>query len=247
MKTLALLLAAAGFTVAALQISSACLRLAAVVESMPVLIDRAIERESELTRKQVLGRLDAAANGIILESRQYRKSLDSHLSSALSEVSLGREQAVQSVDRLQGSIDSALAIVDNHAGGFRQDLSPLISNYAEIPAQVKQAFRPYWDPKGNPAAWPVQATAALGAARATLGEASRTMKVIRETAPALAENSTRTSEETAHLMHNLAETFKPLPKYLRIPLAIAAPSAQVATPFILRILGPQLIQAGATK
>jgi hypothetical protein len=47
-------------------------------------------------------------------------------------------------------------------------------------------------------------------------------------------NSDRTTAESAALMKNMSASFKPLPWWIRVPLQIAVPAAQLATPIAVR-------------
>lgn len=218
---------------------------------LPTALDATIEREALLLRKSVTE-----------ESRSWREMTDARLSSIeellgrnsaqiIGEVRSGRVALMDEVRRLNDNTETLMAESRGELHGTAREVRRLLqttertaATIGEMPATIGGRLD-YWTDctagGANAACWQVQLTGALGAARATAGEAARTGRAVREAMPEIvasvrdsAKNSSATTQATKQLMTNLSQSFKPLPRWVQIPLQIAVPSATVATPFLLR-------------
>lgn len=218
---------------------------------LPTALDATIEREASLLRK------DAAE-----ESRAWREMTDARLSSIeellgrnsaqiIGEVKSGRIALLDEVRRLNNETIATIATtrveVRDVSGSLREAIGSTQRNIDKLGQGAEETGRrlDYWTDctagGANAACWQVQLTGALGAARATAGEAARTGRAVREAMPDIvasvrdsAKNSSATTQATKQLMTNLSQSFKPLPRWVQIPLQVAVPSATIATPFLLK-------------
>lgn len=167
-----------------------------VLVSVPVQLDAAVSREARearevavlestnwramLERQAVAARKDAKG-----ESKQWRQATTEELRAMRKEViHLTDAQLSDLIAKLDEPSAAAVALMDE---------------YRRVPAIVGARLDPWTDCKGNGACWQAQGTAFLGAARVTAGETSRTMRTVRETAPAIAANVDKTTANVERL------------------------------------------------
>ncbi len=201
-----------------------------------------IPQEIAETRAMIDRRVDAIA--VSLDGR-----LGSIEQSARAEVRATRTELLALVDRRIG--ETSVAAVDEirqtRAEVVRRLDPPLaaltstLDEYRAVPARVGHATSQIWDCEGNPDCLEnryVSVSRAIEtASRAIATGAPR----IASAGDRLAESSIRSADNTERLtvnadrfMVNLERASRPLPAWVRIPLSIAVPSAQIALPFVLR-------------
>ena len=161
-----------------------------LAEEVPAVLDAAVAREAEYTRAELAEQSNAWRRALLDESRRAR--LAAVAESAAWRTMTGVEIAATRSD--------VLAAVDRHGAAIIATVGPTataataaLDEYRRVPAMVGERLSPWMDCKGNGACIPAQLTALLGASRATAGEASRTMRTIRESTPAIASNIDRTT------------------------------------------------------
>ena len=132
-------------------------------------------------------------------------------------------------------LSKALVLEDQQFTSLRQDLisevhpisvaaADTLTAYGVLPKQIKPTIDTV-----NELSGPLlrNALGTVAAMKMTSGEADKTLKIFREAAPELiaavqrsADGSAKTAQAAADLTVNLAQTFKPLPRKIQIPLAI---------------------------
>ena len=191
---------------------------------LPVLLQAEMQR----TRESLQAELRRSTDQLVRETRMVRKDLT--------------KQTGELVKTAQDTIRTIEYETQETAKATRT----LFTTYEKIPEVVGAKFEPWTDCRSvslggsGGACWQAQFTAALGAARYTAGEAARTSRAISGLAPDLsqsfrriAENAERSSASTAKLTENLSKTFRPLPRWIQIPLTVANGAAVTALPFIV--------------
>lgn len=182
-----------------------CGGLTVTVDKLPGMIDAAIAREGEATRqaaRTAIAEAEDAVKGEITETRrQAIAEIRETRALALGEAQAWRRDALIRVDRGLRLADARSASIemrlDAQASALTRPAAELLGVYRELPAELGARLDPWTDCEGNGACWQAQATALLGASRATAGEVARTARVIQETAPAIAGNLTRATGDVA--------------------------------------------------
>lgn len=190
-----------------------------VVSRLPQEINGAILE----TRAQVLGQLADLEHDTLKHLTALEAKADGRLGSIQADVT---QQLARTVDTANaqltgtlGRVDAALAEVHQ----LRSDVGPILAHATNITAHADEATTILF----RRDALPAQILGVLGATKVTMGETAQTMRDIQRAAPQMiggvdriVANSDRTSAASAKLMSNLAEASKPLPRWLRWPLAI---------------------------
>jgi hypothetical protein len=147
---------------------------------LPDRLDTAIQREGNATRATLAKSVDQ------LGARAERQ-----LSAARVDVREIAGDLAGTLDNRSASIeDAAVAEIRQTRAEIVQRIDPpiqaltaAVNEYGRVPREVGERLEPWTNCHGNGACWQAQATAMLGAGRVTLGETSRTMKVVREATP----------------------------------------------------------------
>lgn len=204
-------------------------------------VSRELVRELINTRDSLVTQIDQLRKHTTEEIRITNKTLNREMTKLSEhtrrETSQLREQTLALINERTGSLDAQLV-------RSADAVVALTTSYAELP----RSLQPWMDCRGNGACLPALAAGTMGAARATLGEWSRTSRLIREQTPEYLD-ATRSSvvhaSETSRnvavatqslvgLLGNLQKATKPLPWWGNLGLKIAVPAATIATPFVLR-------------
>jgi hypothetical protein len=168
-----------------------------------------LDAQLDITRSQVLDTVNKQANGLRGDTKQeldaYRTVANARLGDTLARVDV--------------ALDNVTAL--------RQEIDPALKNVTSITANVNALMQPEVLPK--------QVLGVMTGARLALGETAITLRTVQKATPEIVDNvqkasaeSVKTSEQAAKLMGNLNEATKPLPKWMRVGLAIAPPLAQTA-------------------
>ena len=160
----------------------------------------------------------------------------------LREVAALRKDTMRQMDELRITADARLVdvarIADKQLSRTNDTVAsvvtafePSLSHIESITAHADEASAILLARNGLPA----QLLGVTAAAKVTLGETAQTMRTVRDTTPQIAANIQRATDESALTaeqsriaMKNLAEATKPLPRWLRIPLAITGAIAPTA-------------------
>lgn len=177
---------------AAWRVSSAVDRIAGAAEELPVLVGDVVRYEAAEARALAA-----------MESRAWRVTVDR--AAKRSEAALRAESGAWRAE-VRAAADDAVARLDARAGqavdavgGPSLAAAALIEEYRRLPSIVGARLDPWTDCRGNGACWQAQATALLGATRATAGETSRTMRTIREATPGIVANVDRTADNVVRM------------------------------------------------
>ena len=183
-------LLAAGW--AAWRVAAAADRIAWAAEELPVLVGDVVRHEA--------GEVRALA---AVESRAWRGAVDraARRSEAALRAESGawRAAARAAADDAVARLDARAAAAVGAVEGPSLAAAALIEEYRRLPAIVGERLDPWTDCRGNGACWQAQATALLGATRATAGETSRAMRTIREATPAIVGNVDRVTENVVKM------------------------------------------------
>ena len=169
---------------------------ARTIEQFPKQVLAAIEAEGKLVRATAA-----------VESRSWRLMVDRQATAARKDVrgesKEWRQVSAEELRALRGEViqmsNARLSDLIAKMDAPSDAAVRLLDEYTRVPAIVGARMDPWTDCKGNGACWQAQTTAFLGAARVTAGETSRTMRTIRETAPAIAANIDQTTANVARL------------------------------------------------
>ena len=186
---------------------------------------RAVPRElaairgiAESLPPAVQAELAGARKDLVSESLAWRTTADSRVASIQADT---KSQASDAVARA----DARLAEVTGAVRGFRDDVRPVLAETQETLAQAS----------GTVAVLRPQALGLIAASKVTAGETAQAMRRIDAALPSalatwqqIGGNSQKTTAATAKAMANLAEASRPLPKWLRYPLAITGAMAPTA-------------------
>jgi chromosome segregation ATPase len=167
-----------------------------------------LNRADRIERRTV-GQLEQARADLMRESAAYRADGNRHLDR-------WAEMAAAELRQVTGSLDR------------------LASAYAALPADFKYATAQIWDCQHNPDCLENRYVSLSRALERASREVELAAPRVAASLEQTAANSRQTTAHSAQFMRNLAESFKPLPRWVRIPLQIAAPAAQVALPFAVR-------------
>lgn len=175
------------------------------VARLPAIIDARIAIESEAFRTELRG---IAGNGygildhhaaalradVIREVAAARRDAHRELAATLDTLD---HRVVWAQKDISGQINGAIGRADVHVGHAIERWVMLADAYAELPVTVGERLDPWTECKGNGACWQAQFTGALGSGRATMAEASRTMRAIREATPEIVENANKATANVA--------------------------------------------------
>ena len=169
-----------------------------------------LDRQLTATRTDVVAAINRQGSGLRTDTKL---ELDAY-----------RQFADVKVSDVLARLDAALA----QAAALHTEVTPVLEHAASITAHADEASAILL----RRDALPAQVLGTLGAAKVTLGETAQTMRTIRDTTPAVAENikratdeSAKASESAAKLAAHLAKETKPLPTWARVGLAVAPPLA----------------------
>jgi len=204
------------------------------ISRLPDLVDRRVAIEMSITRSMLSGQLDEAREDLAQQMDLIRQA-------ARQEIAATRKDLMGQLDELQWRMDARLAAMQDD---LKQEIHPvssaavdLLGTYQGIPASVAENTKWLWDCKRYPACLQSQMLAVTGSVKAAAGELAKTAPQLSASMRRIAENSERTTNESAAFMRNLSKSFRPLPRWLQVPLAIAVPAAQISTPFVLGRIG----------
>jgi len=188
-----LLICGAWLTFEAVQVMRDIRRLA---EEVPAVLDAAVAREAEYTRAELAEQSNAWRRMATDESRRARLAAVAESAAwrklTGAEIAATRSEVLAAVDR-QGA--ALIATV----GPTADAATAALDEYRRVPAAVTATLSPWMECRGNGACIPAQLTALLGASRATAGEASRTMRTIRESTPAIVGNADKITSNVERL------------------------------------------------
>lgn len=218
--TLSIVAITAGILAVLLTLASAIHQLPAIVQEEAAATREMIQMEIAAARNDMgeelaLLRLEVARRGASIE-----RLVDSH--------------ALRIEDAVLVEIAHTRRALLAEARPVLHGATSLMAAYEAIPGTVGARLDPWTTCTGNGACWQAQATAALGATRATLGSIARSAPAIAASVERSAEASERATDATAKAMRNLEELSRPLPRWLRVPLQILGPTAPVYLPFLVR-------------
>ena len=136
-------------------------------------------------------------------------------------------EALRIVDTRTGqmaeTLDARTAAISTSIDGLRTDLRPTLNAATALTKDAQDTLDAlYPDVQAAVDSATVAATQTAQAAESV----RQAMPKLLKTAQSLEENSNATTAYSANLMHNLAESTKPLPWWARIGLAVAPPVAQ---------------------
>ncbi len=217
-------------SVAALAISICLLVLSVkrAADAFPDKLDRAaaaVVTEIQQTRGAAIGEIDRQLNGLRAD---FVGQVGSLRSDTFTRVDRTLEVADARIGQSLELLDSRSADTLKSISSLQADLQPSFRNIANLTGHADEAAAVLF----RRDALPAQLLGLTGAAKITLGETAQTMRTIQAAAPELlagasrlVDNSDQTTAATAVAMKNLAEATKPLPKWLRYPLAITGAMA----------------------
>jgi len=189
-------------------------RLMVAYESLPALLDRRFAMEAQETRAVLLPEISA----LVEEIAVARRALDTRAGQAIQVA----DQRLASVERIT---EMEISQVRSEVRMLRERIESTITQADKLLADTDRAVQLLTP----------QALGLVAAAKVTAGETATTMRDWRRATPALIQgidqvvrNSNRTTEATATVMQNFAAATKPLPRWMRVGLAVTPPLAQVA-------------------
>ncbi len=198
--------------------------IASAVERIPAKIDAAVVE----TRSALLGEVTATREELLKRVDALGLKADSRLDRIEGELNAQINHTLALADeKLAGTLAVAnLALAEVH--GLREDVAPILAHSSSIVRQVDEALPLFADCDHNAdcAFNRFQGTSkAVEKAAQNFGAMSAEIRADLPHTLAgvdrIVANSDKTSAASAKLMTNLAEASKPLPRWLRIPLAIS--------------------------
>lgn len=192
------------------------------VSILPNMLDNAITREGQATRQAILSAVTDTRNELVTESIGLRIDLDGHVNTT-------QDLLDRHLTRIE---NEDLAPIATQATATLKSYQDLAQTYQQIPEQVANAMRPYWECKGNGNCWPAGITATLGGAKMAFGETAQAARRIDAFMPEalqivkrIGDNSNNTAAASARVMSNLAAATKPLPRWFRVTVGVGAAAA----------------------
>jgi hypothetical protein len=186
-----------------------------------------IREEIIRSRVALAAEVRATRSELIVRADRIGHSADSRMDAIHREVAMLRESGTSELRALSNATSAEL-----RATGA--SVRRLTDSYAALPGDFKHATSQIWDCEANPDClenrYVTLGRAVEGASRAV----EQSAPLIASSVERAAANSDRATAESAVLMKNLAGAFKPLPWWLRLPLQVAVPAAQLATPLVIR-------------
>lgn len=193
-------------------------RMMVAFERLPTQLDWRLAIEAQETRAALLPEIDA----LVEEIAATRRALDTQAG-----------QAIRLADRRLAGIEQ---IAQEEISQVRNDLMAEVQTLRNsLESAIGRADKLLADTDRAVQLLTPQALGLAAAAKVTAGETATTMRDWRRATPALIQgidqvvrNSNRTTEATATVMQNFAAATKPLPRWMRVGLAVTPPLAQVA-------------------
>ncbi|MFN0165602.1 MAG: hypothetical protein ACKV22_04150 [Bryobacteraceae bacterium] len=198
-----------------------------VVAAVPVIL----REEVRLTRHEVLAELRQTRIELLRRvdrlDREANRQLTAVRQDVVGEVKALRADGNRHLDRLE-------AIAESEIGRTTASIVRLSDAYASIPDDWKRSTSQIWDCEANPDCLENRYVSVSRAIERASREVERSAPRVAASLEQTAANGRETTAQSTAVMKNLAEALKPLPRWIRIPLTLAAPAAQVAMPFVVR-------------
>lgn len=184
-----------------------------VVDQAPLLVQTTVHAEMAYLR--------ADLHKEISETRaDLNRQLTGLRVDAVSQIAQTRESAITQLDQLQARVDGQLTAANSSiakVAGLRDDIQPALSDVNLLAGPIGR-----------------NALGLIAAAKVTAGESAQMARQIRMATPEIiasskriADNSDRTTSSTAGVMKNVQELTRPLPRWIRVPLQIVAPTVPI--------------------
>jgi hypothetical protein len=192
---------------------------------------RWVRAELQITREALLHELRQSRAELLHRADRLERRAVGQIAQARAEVV--RESALYRADANR-HLDRWTEVAAGELRQMTASLDRLASAYAALPGDFKYATAQIWDCQSNPDCLENRYVSMSRAVERASREVERAAPRVAASLEQTAANSRQTTAHSAAFLRNLAESFKPLPRWVRIPLQIAAPAAQVALPFAVR-------------
>ncbi len=224
-------------TVAKIIFVVACVGLVLSVErtlnTLPTMLDAAIEREAELTRQMAQVEISMTRQALMrqlsITSGQVVGEVKAARIDARNEIRATRSETLARVDTiLKVTGDGAQRTENLVARAIETTRTDLLSRIDKAASRLD----PYTDCDANGLCWQGLVTDNLTSLRYAAREAGKAAPALSKSAQQIADSAAETSMYTAETAKNFATATKPLPWWVRyVPLLGSA--ASVAMPFLL--------------
>ncbi len=198
-----------------------------VVQAAPAIL----REEVRLTRQEALTELRQTRAELFRRvdrlDREANRQLTAARQNVLDEVKALRADTNRHLDRLGTMAEAGI-------GQTTGSVVRLADAYAGLPDDLKRATSQIWDCEANPDCLENRYVSLSRAMERASREVERSAPRIAASLEQTATNGVETTAQSKAVMKNLAEALKPLPRWIRIPLNLASPAAQVALPFVVR-------------
>ena len=205
------------------------------LRNLPSWTERQVTREADATRAAALSAIGDTRKDVLGQVAALRKDVMSRADATLQVADKHLTALDGNVAGLSGTLDTQLKRTGDSVVEVAGDLRPALAHVNSITGQVDDAAPLFLDCDHNPdcvfnryvgASKGVELAARNFSLMST--DAGKALPSILRNVDLFTASSIKASDKTAEVMGNFAKATKPLPKWVRIGLAVAPPVAGAA-------------------